>query len=365
MPGHLYTALFPPQIIAITSAIAQIVLVLFLFSVGYELDLGTLRAHPRAVPLTAALAFGLPMTLGTLAAFGCAPLLDPHAGPGTSTRAFVLFIAVSVSITAVPVLAGILRERGMDRQLVGVVAMAAASLIDAAGWLGLSVALLLARGTEGGSLVRTAVLFTAYILVMTLAVRPALRWWLRSAVSPRSSVPVVFAVIALASASVTSELGLQVIFGAFLAGVICPRGEDGTSDTAAVVPMREAGRLLLPLFFAISGLAVDLTRPSPADLTLLALLLSVAVVGKIVGGTIGARLGGLDSRTGLLVGILLNTRGLTELIVLNAGLQAHLVDQRLYTILVIVAVVTTMATGPLCAALSRVPRTAGFQTEHG
>lgn len=355
LPGHLYQHLFPAATLGYITVTAQLVLVLFLFAVAYELDLRQVRDHTTVVPLVALGAFALPMALGASATELAGPLLSDHSGTGGSHGTFVLFMAVAMSITAVPVLAGILHERAMADQLAGVVAMAAAGLIDAAGWLSLSAVLVFADGsaTARRPLPETAALLVAYLAVMLALVRPALRWWMRRENTPARYQTPLIAVVALASAWATSALGLQVIFGAFIAGLITPRGTSGAPDTDLVRPMTEIGRVLLPLFFAVSGIAVNLTRPRLADLAALILLLAVAVVGKIGGGCLGARLGGLDPRTSWTVGVLLDTRGLTELIVLNAGLQAHLIDQHLYSVLVIVAVATTAATGPLLAVLAR------------
>jgi Kef-type K+ transport system membrane component KefB len=357
LPGHLSRHLIPIGSLGFINVTAQLVLVLFLFAVGYELDLRKVRGQVSVIPLAALGAFALPMVLGAMVTEVSGPVLSDHAGPGTSHAGFVLFMAVAMSITAVPVLAGILRERTMADHLAGVVAMAAAGLIDAAGWLSLSAVLVVADGSAGGHrpVTVTLALLLAYLAAMVGVVRPALRWWMRREdASPCPHTPLI-AVIALASAWVTSSLGLQVIFGALVAGLITPRAASAphTAGDDLVRPLTEIGRLLLPLFFAVSGINVNLTAPRPGDLAVLAVLLAVAVAGKVAGGHLGARLGGLDRRTSLTVGVLLNTRGLTELIALNAGLQAHLIDQHLYSVLVLVAIATTAATGPLLTALSR------------
>lgn len=361
LSGPLYRAIFPQQVLAFVNVTAQLVLVLFLCTVGYELDLRPVLRHRRAVPLTALGAFALPLLLGAATAELLPRLLGTVSGPHVGHGAFVLFIAVALAITAVPVLAVILRERALAGEPAGVVAMASAGLLDAAGWIGLSIALLAAGGPGGGSRpgAETAALLLAYLAGMVGLVRPALRWWFaRQLGAPAYAHTPVVAVIALGSAWVTSSLGLQVMFGAFVAGVVTPRLGSGAPDDELVRPLNEAGRVLLPLFFASGGMAVNLQRPRAADVLAFVLLLAAAAAGKVAGGHIGARAGGLDRHTSLLVGVLLNTRGLTELIALNAGLHARLIDQDLYSVLVAVAVVTTAATGPLAAALDRSPAVA-------
>jgi Kef-type K+ transport system membrane component KefB len=266
----------------------------------------------------------------------------------------VLFIAVAMSITAVPVLASIIAERGIATTVPAVVAMAAAGLIDGIGWLALTAAVLLGGGSSAGdrSLTRTAVLFAVYIAVMVGVVRPALmRWMRRPGALVRDNIPVIIAV-AMISAWVTAALGLHVIFGAFLAGVIMPRTADGAPDAELVRPLHQAAGLLLPLFFVVSGLPVNLTGMTAGDLALLAMVCGIAVVGKLGGGGLGAWLGGLPVREAKAVGVMLNTRGLTELIALNIGLRAGLIDGRIYTVLVVMALLTTALTGLLLNRLS-------------
>jgi K+:H+ antiporter len=138
-----------------------------------------------------------------------------------------------------------------------------------------------------------------------------------------------------------------VIFGAFFAGLMMPRQRGGSPDADLLRPMLGTGRLLIPLFFVVSGLSVDVGLLRARDLALLGVICLIAVGGKLGTGFVAARISGLDRRDAATVGVLLNTRGLTELIALNAGLQAGVIHQRLYTILVLMALLTTLATGPL------------------
>jgi len=173
--------------------------------------------------------------------------------------------------------------------------------------------------------------------------------------SPLGLLWLVIVAVAMGSAWATSALGLHVIFGAFLAGLIIPRTADGAPDAELVRPLQETGVLLLPLFFALAGIPVDLGALRSRDLLLLVLVCGIAIVGKVGGGGAGARAAGMSGRDAAAVGIMLNTRGLTELIALNIGLQAGLIDQGLYTVLVVMALLTTALTGPLLTLL-RFPR---------
>lgn len=359
LPGHLTDTLFPPRMTPYFTVVSQVVLVLFLFAVGYELDLRVLRRQRRAVGLVSLAAFAVPMLLGGGSALAFGSMYRPTVSGLAHHGAFVLFMAVALSVTAVPVLAGILGERGASGTRAGVVAMAAAGVIDALGWLALAAALILSGPATAGhrSLLTVFALFGAYVLVMVGVVRPLLlRWLRRPGALVSSDIPVIVAV-AMGSAWATSALGLHVIVGAFLAGLIIPRTTDGAPDADLVRPLQETGTLLLPLFFAMAGISVDLTGMRPRDLALLGLVCAIAVIGKIGGGGIGARTAGMSGRDAAAIGFMLNTRGLTELIALNIGLQVGLIDRSLYTVLVVMALLTTALTGPLLSRM-RFPRSA-------
>ncbi|WTW97676.1 cation:proton antiporter [Streptomycetaceae bacterium NBC_01309] len=367
LPGGFMDSLFPKQVLPYLSVVAQIALVPFLFAVACELDLRVLRERRRAVPAVAACGFLIPMLLGGGAAFVVAPLYTPPGGEVSGNTGFVLFMAVAMAVTAVPVLASIIRERGAASTVAGVVSMTSAGVIDAVGWLVLAAAVI-AGGTSGQehlSLPATVALFVVYMAAMLFVVRPALhRWLARPDAVPGGDLPVV-AALAMASAWATSALGLHVIFGAFVAGLIMPRGADGAPDVNLVRPLQDSGTILLPVFFMVSGLSVDIGALTGRDLALLAIFTAVAVVGKVGGGYLGARLGGLPSRDAAVIGVMLNTRGLTELIALNIGLQSGIIDQSLYTVLVIVALITTVATGPFLTLLrfpTPTPATAALTT---
>lgn len=352
LPGGVYEKLFPGEIQPILTSLAQVALVFFLFAVGYELDLGLLR-HQRAVTAVSVTGFALPMALGAgivlLLPGGFAEVNDGRPVDAT----FVLYMAVALSITAVPVLASIIKDQGIAGTRPGTIAMASAGVIDALSWPVLAVVLVGgAHGSAREWAVR-AVLLVVHVLVMLFAVRPLLvRWARRPGVGTAHAVPVAVTV-ALASAWATNALGLHVIFGALLAGLIMPRLPDGTPDARILGPLQDIGGLLLPMFFAISGMAVVLGGLHGSDLLILGVIVAAAVVGKVGAGALSARGARQPWRDALLIGVLLNTRGLTELIVLNVGLQAGVIGPRLYALLVVMALLTTAATGPLIRVLRR------------
>lgn len=344
LPGDPTTFLFPVEARPFLSVLSQVAIVLFLFVAGYEIDFRAFRAGRTAVSVAlAALLVPMGLTLATVSLWGGVfSAVDPaHAG----RSAFAMFLAVAVSITALPVLAAIVRERAAGTEA-GTVAIAAAGLMDVAAWLVLAAVL-----GDSGHVTRRPWVVTLALLVGFTAflfgcVRPALRWWLaRPATVLSSPVPVAL-VLALGSAWVTESLGLHAVFGGFLAGMAMPRRE-GAPDADVLGPMEQNANLLLPLFFVTTGLSVDLATVGADGLTLLGLLLLVAVAGKIVPTYGATRLHGMEPRQSALVAVMVNTRGLTELIVLEVGRSAGLIGQKLYTILVLVALFTTVMTGPL------------------
>lgn len=267
---------------------------------------------------------------------------------------FTLYMAVALSVTAVPVLASIIRDQGLACSRPVTIAMAAAGVIDALSWPVLAVCLI---GGGGGSLHTWStrlVLLVAYVLVMLSVVQRLLVWWMRRPGAVMAHPVPVATALALSSAGATSALGLHVIFGALLAGVIMPRQSDGVPDIRVLRPLQETGGLLLPVFFTVSGMAAQMGGLHSADLLLLLAICAAAVIGKVAAGALSARSSArLPWRDSLSIGVLLNTRGLTELVVLNAGLQSKVIGPRLHALLVIMALVTTAAAGPLIGPLHR------------
>ncbi len=349
LPGHLTDHLFPHAVLPSLTSLAQVAVVTFMFTVGYELDFGALRERGRAVPLVAAGALAVPMGLGIACVFlyhsGFAAIGEPRDG-----RSFVLFMGVAMSITAMPVLAAIVRERGLAGTTAGVVAMAVAGTMDVLAWLVLAAALI-GTGRAGRFSWPVTVLLTGgFVAVMLIVVRPALTWWTSRSQSLLSDpVPVAFA-LALASAWVTATLGLQPVFGGFLAGLVMRAG-NGVPDADVVRSLEQAGSLLLPLFFIVTGLSLNIGDVRGDALILLVLIVLIASAGKLGPAYAAARLSGLQPRQSATVAALVNTRGLTELIALNVGLQAGLINQRLFTVLVLMALLTTLMTGPLLSVI--------------
>ncbi|MFE9444049.1 cation:proton antiporter [Streptomyces sp. NPDC006602] len=345
-----YESLFPDGIGPALTGFAQFALVVFLFAVGYELDLKVLGARARTAATVALAAFVVPMAVGS----GCALLFQEQLRdlgmPRHLSPAMVVFAGVALSITAVPVLTAIVRENGLARTVPGVVAVSAAGLLDVIGWTVLAGTMMdSGSGEHAVAWPWRALLAVGFTALMLVAARPLLRrllWGPRTRMEPSLRLALLIG-FALGSAWVTHSLGLHVIFGALLAGVVVPREESGTLDPELVRPLHDVSSLLLPFFFVVSGQSVALNTMDATGWVALLVVTVLAITTKIGSGTVAARLGGLDRDDARTVGVLLSARGLTELIALNAGLQAGLLSEPLYTVLVFMALATTLLTQPL------------------
>ena len=263
--------LFPVKMVPYLQVSSQVALVLFLFAIGYELDLRLLPRLRRTVLAVSIGTFAVPMMLGVISVYAFSPWYRAIGEPRAGLGSFTLFMGVAVSITAVPVLASIVRERGIAATPSGVTAMTSAGLIDALGWLALAGALVLARAATGTHRpwTMTVLLLIGYVMTMAFLVRPAVRLWLRRPNALLADKVPVAVALAMASAWVTAALGLHVIFGAFLAGLMMPREPGGVPDADLLRPIYDAGRVLLPIFFVISGLSVNIGIMRAPDFALL------------------------------------------------------------------------------------------------
>jgi Kef-type K+ transport system membrane component KefB len=364
LPGHLTDRLFTHAAVPYISVIAQLAVVIFMFTVGYEIDFRPLRGRGRAAPLVAAGALLVPLALGSglavVARHAFTAIGEPHA----DTRSFVLFMGVATSVTALPVLASIVRERGLAGTTAGTIATAAAGIMDVSAWLVLAVALVGTSAASSRPWPLTVLLLAGFVVLMLAVVRPALRWWMRRPGALLSNQVPLALVLAVASAWVTASLGLHPVFGAFLAGLTMP-GRDDAPDADVLRVMEQAGGLLLPLFFVVTGLTMNVGALNGGDVVLLVLIVACAMLGKIGPAYGAARLSRLDPRQSATVAALVNTRGLTELIALNVGLSAGIIHERLFTILVLMALITTIATGPLISAIGSVEGDPGASPRPG
>jgi Kef-type K+ transport system membrane component KefB len=342
----VFELLFPAWVLPLLRGAADIGLAFYMFLVGLELDPRLLRERFEQAALISHASIALPLALGMAVAL---PLFE-LVGPDTSFGSFALFMGVAMSITAFPVLARILVERRMLRHLVGAMAMAAAAVDDVTAWGLLALASAVAGSSSVVAVVRIVALAVAFCLAMALVGRPLLarmsRAYDEAGHVPGGWVVAIFVGVLLSSFA-AQRIGIAAIFGAFVMGLIMPRRADLTRDVTRRVEDFVV-IVLLPLFFVVTGLRVQVGLLDRPELWLLTLaLLAVAIAGKWVGALAAARLAGFSARESAAIAALMNTRGLTELIVLNIGLELGVVTPALFTALVLVALVTTFMTGPV------------------
>ncbi|MCT2590309.1 cation:proton antiporter [Streptomyces sp. N2-109] len=348
LPGDLPQQLFPTDARPALSVIAQVGLVFFMFLAGWELDFTRLHGRGKAVATLAGLSMAVPFALGAGAA---ALLFDRYGGGDVQLSTFILFLSTAFSITAFPVLARIIKDGGLSGTKVGTMAMACAAIGDVLAWCVLVLVVAVSQADGAGRFVAVLALTVAYALLMACVVRPLLRTLISR--SARSSRPVAggmyLALIAsgvFLSAWVTSWIGIHAIFGAFAFGLAMPRTVSREVHEHVAAPLSKIVSLLLPVFFIVTGLTVDLGTLAPSGLLILLFLLAVAVVGKLAGAGLPARMSGMSWREAGAFGILMNTRGLTELVVLDIGRQLGVINADMFTMMVILAVVTTAMAGP-------------------
>jgi Kef-type K+ transport system membrane component KefB len=340
--------IFPPQSLGFLSALSQIGLVLFMFLVGLEFDWRGLRKQGHTALVTSHASIVAPFLLGTALALFLYPRLSDESVTFTN---FALFMGIAMSITAFPVLARILSERQMLRSKVGNLTIACAAVDDVTGWCILAGVVLLVRASSGPlPLWLTLAGTAAFVVVMVFLVRPLLRRILQAfkrehGISP-DTMAVIFLLV-LVSGLTTEVLGIHALFGAFFAGVILPR-EYSLVEALGEKIESVSTVLLLPLFFAFTGLRTTVGLVSGGIMwSYVALIILVAVTGKFGGSAIAARITGMNWREASTVGILMNTRGLMELVVLNIGLDIGVLSPALFTMMVLMALVTTFMTSPL------------------
>lgn len=353
LPGDLTERLFPADVRPFLRVIAELGLVIFMFLVGLEIDPDSIRRSSRKAAVLSLASIVVPFSLGLLL---LAPVLHGRYGEveGETVRfvPFGLFLGVAMSGTAFAVLARILTERRMFRIPLGMLAIACAAIDDVVVFSLLTVVVSIAGSGELSRVPLTLGQLALFVAVLFGVVRPLLDRFLISRYRRAGKLtPDVLAVLlacVLASAWVSHEIGLAGLIGAFLFGAAVPRKNLG--DLPHQLTERLEGVsvvLLLPVFFVVTGLNVDIGGLGLAGIGPLLLILAVACIGKFVGGGLSARLMGIPTRQALALGTLMNTRGLTELVILNIGRSAGLIGGDLFTMMVIMAVLTTVMAGPV------------------
>lgn len=350
LPGDPSAALFPDEVRGGLMAIGGIGLVVFMFIVGLELDLRTVRRHDRLVATVSSGSIILPFACG----IGLAALFhgdhNEVAGRSVGFVPFALFIATALSITAFPVLTRILMDRGWQHTRMGILATSCAAIQDGAGWILLTISLVAFEADGAGPLVRMALETAAFVGVMLTVVRPLLkafadRLWPDDEHSANGLAVVGIGLAACAAA--TQFIGLHSVLGAFFFGVAFPRENPRYVQGLTTAFKPATMSILLPIFFITPGLNVDLVSMDSGAPVELLLIFLAACIGKFAGTLAGARAAGMRGADAQRLAALMNTRGLIELVVLNVGLTAGVLSQQLFSELVLMAVVTTMMAGPL------------------
>ena len=342
-------SLFAPSSLGYLNALSQVGIVIYMFLVGLDLNVRAVREQSRAAIVTSQVSIIVPFLLGTALAF---PLHSRLSDASVSITTFALFMGASMSITAFPVLARILSERRMLGTRLGSLAIACAAVDDVTGWCILAYVVFRARAESGSvtALWITVAGLVVFLSAMLFGARRLFRSFetaYKRAGGVSDNLLALLLVIAMLCAVVTERLGLHLLFGAFLAGVVMPKERGFVRE---VLDKLETVTLvlLLPLYFAFTGLRTSVTLIAGTDMWLICLAIVVtAVAGKLGGTLIAARLVGRSWRQAAGLGILMNTRGLMELVILNVGLDIGVLSPSLFSMMVLMALVTTFMTSPL------------------
>ncbi len=337
------------------SILAQIGVILYMFLIGLEVDA---EALARGTYVTVAISHAsivVPFLLGAALALVLYPVFSTSS---VSFTVFALFIGVSMSVTAFPVLARILTDRRMTKTKLGTMALTCAAVGDVTAWCLLAFVVSVAQARLGGALT-TIGLTLAYIALVVLVARPFILRWSRRVdrhAELSQSVVSVVVILLLVSTLTTEYIGIHAIFGAFLLGVVIPHdsliARELTHRLQDLVVV-----LLLPAFFAFTGMRTQIGLVGGLEQWgWCAVVIAVACLGKFGGSAVAAWFTGVPWRDSAALGILMNTRGLMELIVLNIGLDLKVLSPALFTILVVMAIVTTFMTTPILHFLTRAPR---------
>jgi Kef-type K+ transport system membrane component KefB len=344
--------ILPVTVAPYLSVVAQVGVILYMFLVGLALDTKLLSSKTHTTLAISHASIVAPFVLGAIAALFIYPILSSSDVP---FGVFAMFMGVSLSVTAFPVLARILTDRKMHKTRLGVIAISCAAVDDVTAWCLLALMVSVAQARLGGA-VFTVGLTLLYIAVMFSVARPLVQkicrnQEMRGEIGPSA---IVGAFVALLSSALIAEfIGVHALFGAFLVGAVIPHESRLAKELLRrledVVVI-----LLLPAFFAFTGMRTQIGLVSGLEHWLICgVIIAVACAGKFGGSTLAARLSGLGWRDSACLGVLMNTRGLMELIVLNIGLDLKVISPTLFTMLVIMAVVTTLATSPILARLMR------------
>lgn len=343
----LSATLFPPETVPFLDVLSQIGLIFFMFLIGLELNPKYISGNLEIAILTSHVSILVPFSLGTLLAI----LLYPLVSSGSvSFTAFALFLGAAMSITAFPVLARIITENNLQGTRLGTLALTCAAVDDVTAWCLLAVAIAVVNTgsfSKAIPIIFYSLVYIGFMVTLGRAFMQRLVTYYQRTERLSQMVLALIYIGVVASALITEFIGIHLIFGAFLLGAVMPKNA-GLVRELAVKTEDFVLIFLLPVFFAYSGLRTQIGLLNSPELWALCLaVLAVAVAGKYIGTYVAARVCGIDKREASALGWLMNTRGLTELIVLNIGLSLGVISPLLFTMLVIMALVTTFMTSPL------------------
>ncbi|MGL4227335.1 MAG: cation:proton antiporter [Tannerellaceae bacterium] len=343
--------LFAPESLGNLTILSQFGLVLFMFAIGMELDITEVRKRLRETVLISHTSTIVPFFLGMLLAYF---FYDAYAYKSTPFVSFALFIGVSMSITAFPVLARIIQEKGMTKSHLGTITLASAANGDVTAWCLLAVVIAIAQAGSMLSALYNIFFSILYIVIMFMVVRPFLRilgnLYHNKEVLNKGMVASIFMVLII-SAYFTEILGLHALFGAFIAGVVMPSNVEFRKIMTEKVEDVSLS-LLLPLFFVSTGLRTDLgLLNEPSLIGMCLLVIFVAIIGKFGGAAISARVVGENWKNSFYIGAFMNTRGLMELVVLTIGYEMGILTPPIFVMLVLMTLVTTFMTSPLVSLI--------------
>lgn len=338
--------LFPAASLGTLNFLSQIGLILFMFIIGMELDLKAIGKQAYGAVIISHASIIIPYTLGMGLAYF---IYKDYAPGGISFLSFSLFMGIAMSITAFPVLARILQEKGLTRSKLGALALTCAAADDITAWCILAAVIALVKSGSSFSAIYTIGLAVIYVLLMLKVVRPALERLETIYINnekKRTPIIALFFIILIVSSYITSIIGIHSLFGAFIAGVIMP--SDFSFRKIVIDKIEDVSIvLLLPLFFVITGLKTQIGLLNDGQLWItFGWILLVAVGGKFGGSALAGRMVGQSWKDSLSIGVLMNTRGLMQLIVLNIGYDLGILSPQIFAMMVLMALVTTFMTGP-------------------
>jgi Kef-type K+ transport system membrane component KefB len=344
---NTYFFIFPKNSLSNLQFISQVGLCFFMFVVGMELDMVKIKEKAKSAIVVSHAGIIFSYTLGMLLSFF---IYKKYAPEEVSFTAFALFMGVALSITAFPVLARILQERKMTKTTIGVMAITCAASDDISAWFILAVVIAIAKSGSILSSVFTIGLSVAFVLFMIYVMKPAMRWIsikLYNSHLPNNTIIAICMIVMLFSACMTEIIGIHALFGAFLAGTIMPDHSKLKHDLE--MKLEDVSLVVfLPIFFAFNGLRTQIGLLNSVNLWILCgVVILLAVVGKLGGAALSSRFMGQSWFDSITLGVLMNTRGLMELVVLNIGYDLGILSPEIFAIMVIMALVTTFMTGPL------------------